>query len=179
MNAAEAIKEAAAVGIHIAVDGDHLVLEASDAPPVAVLDMLSRHKSDIVSLLRSTKPHFEEGMAALGRRCPAYVEPELWRQCIVDARRFLEKWGRQAEALGWTVRDLFGLHEPPLKPHPSYNRLGRYDVTGLLWLLRGHPVVAITDTSAAIQTGSGSLIIYRRHNNPAMGPVGDSLADLT
>jgi hypothetical protein len=31
-------------------------------------------------------------------------------------RRFLAKWGEQAEALGWTARDLFGLHEPLAQP---------------------------------------------------------------
>jgi hypothetical protein len=28
--------------------------------------------------------------------------------------------GDQVEALGWTARDLFGLHKPAEKPHPSY-----------------------------------------------------------
>jgi hypothetical protein len=55
----------------------------------------------------------------------------------------------QAAALGWTARDLFGLHMPPEHPHPSYDRLCRYDQTGLDWLLCGRPVVALTATSAA------------------------------
>src|SRR6266516_3869872 len=28
-------------------------------------------------------------------------------------------WGNQVEALGWTSRDLFGLHKPAEKPPPS------------------------------------------------------------
>jgi hypothetical protein len=51
MSAAEALKAALAVGIRVGVDGDDLMLEAS-APPPAVLDLLSRHKAGIDTLLR-------------------------------------------------------------------------------------------------------------------------------
>jgi hypothetical protein len=64
--------------------------------------------------------------------------------------------------LGWTVTDLFGLHQPTDKPHPSYQRLSRYDCTGLIWLLRGAPAVALTDNAAAIQNPFGSIAVYRR-----------------
>ena len=94
------------------------------------------------------------------------------------ARAFLARWGDQAEALGWTSRDLFGLHTPPAQPHPSYSRLSRYDATGLVWLLRGRPVVALTEATAAIQNPTGAITVYRRHNKPALGPLGDSLEDL-
>jgi hypothetical protein len=30
----------------------------------------------------------------------------------------------------------------------------------------------------AIQSSTGAITIYRRHNKPALGPVGDSLDDL-
>jgi hypothetical protein len=115
----------------------------------------------------------------LEARCPEYVEVADWRQAIEDGRRFLARWGEQAEALGWTFRDLFGLHKPPPeKPHPSYRRLARYDETGLIWLLRGRPVVALTTDTAAIQKPAGAITVYRKHNKPALGPVGDSLDDL-
>ena len=35
------------------------------------------------------------------------------------------------------------LESIPEKPAPNYRRLSRYDETGLIWLLRGRPVVAI------------------------------------
>jgi hypothetical protein len=38
------------------MDGDDLVLEASAPPPAAVLDLLSRHKVDIMTMLRSPPP---------------------------------------------------------------------------------------------------------------------------
>ena len=67
--------------------------------------------------------------------------------------------------------------KPPAKPHPSYSRLSRYDETGLIWLLQGRPVVALTETTAAIENPAGTITTYRRHNKPALGPVGDSLDD--
>ncbi len=178
MNAAEAIHEATAVGIQIAIQGDDLLLEAATPPPEAVIELLSRHKPDIVNLLRSGSGGLADALAALECKCPAYVDVERWQQCIENARRFLQSWGGQAEALGWTARDLFGLHIPPIESHPSYDRLSRYDATGLLWLLRGRRVLALTKTIAAIQTAASHPTIYRKNNKPALGPLGDSLEDL-
>ena len=178
MNAAQIVNEATAVGIHIAIDGDNLLLEAPTQPPAAVVDLISRHKPDIVLLLRFGSDGFAEVFAALEGKCPDYVDLERWRQCLDDALEFLATWGRQADSLGWTPRDLFGLNRPPAEPHPSYQRLSRYDETGLLWLLQGRFVIALTETTAAIQTGGGAPIIYRKYNKPPMGPVGDSLEEL-
>jgi hypothetical protein len=51
MNAAEAIKAARDAGIELGIDGDDLVLEASASPPAAVLDLLSRHKTEVLVVL--------------------------------------------------------------------------------------------------------------------------------
>ena len=116
-------------------------------------------------------------LAMLQEHCPDHVERGRWQQAVEDGRGFLETWGQQAESLGWTSRDLFGLHMPPAQPHPSYRRLSRYDETGLIWLLQGRPVVALTDTTAAIENPTGAITVYRRYDKPALGPVGDSLDD--
>lgn len=52
MSAALALELARAVGICVRVDGDDLELEALAPPPQTVLDLLSRHKTDILRLLR-------------------------------------------------------------------------------------------------------------------------------
>jgi len=103
----------------------------------------------------------------LEARCPDHVPVERWQQAVEDGKRFLAKWGEQAEALGWTSADLFGLHQPPEQPHPSYNRLSRYDWAGLIWLLKGRPVVALTETTAAIENPTGTITTYRRFNKPS------------
>jgi hypothetical protein len=121
---------------------------------------------------------FGRALVALESRCPDLVPAERWRKAVEDGHAFLARWGTQAEALGWSPRDLFGLHKPPAKPRPSYSRLSRYDHTGLLWLLQGRSVLALTDATAAIENATGAVTIYRRFHKPAFGPLGDSLDNL-
>jgi hypothetical protein len=118
-------------------------------------------------------------LSALEARCPELVDIDDWQQAVADARTFIGRWGEQAENLGWTAEDLFGLFPVPSKPHASFRRLSRYDTTGLLWLLRGRPVIVLTSESAAIESPTGAITIYRKHNKPTYGPLGDSLNDLT
>jgi hypothetical protein len=69
------------------------------------------------------------------------------------------------ESLAWTLADLFGLHTPPDKPHPSCGRLSRCDCTGFVWLLQDKQVVALTADTATIRNpATGSLTTYRRFN---------------
>lgn len=50
-----------------------------------------------------------EGVACLQTMPrPARVRPEIWQQIVADAARFFDRWGRQAAALSWSTRDLFG-----------------------------------------------------------------------
>jgi hypothetical protein len=91
--------------------------------------------------------------AALEACCPDRVESDRWRQAVEDSRRFLAEWGEQAAALCWSPTDLFSLN--PVAP------MARYDAMGLVWLLRGRRVVALTDTTATIKTETGS-VTYRR-----------------
>ena len=114
----------------------------------------------------------------LQRKPPAHVPTDRWEQAVEDAKTFLRQWGSQAESLGWSSADLFGLHAPPEHPRPSYSRLSRLDATGLVWLLQGRSVVALTETTAAIQSATGNVTVYRKHNKPGLGPLGDSLDDL-
>ena len=57
--------------------------------------------------------------------------------------------------------DLFGVH-----PTAS---VARMDAKGLVPLLMGRPVVALAGDSAAIRTGSGGALTYRRHPCPPAG----------
>lgn len=60
VSAIEALRAARAAGIRLEIDGDDLLLEASAPPPEDVLNLLSRHKADIVALLRPV----EDGWSA-------------------------------------------------------------------------------------------------------------------
>ena len=61
MNAILAIAEARAAGVELGLDGDALALEASAPPPPAVIESLSRHKAEIIALLRPA----DDGWSAL------------------------------------------------------------------------------------------------------------------
>jgi hypothetical protein len=131
----------------------------------------------VIELPRAQR--YRRTFAALQVRCPSLIPADRWRECIADGARFLAKWGEQAESLGWTSADLFGLHAPPDKPHPSYSRLSRYDECGLCWLLEGKKVIAITESTATSKNAiTGNVTTYRRFNKPGLGPLGDSLEDL-
>jgi len=150
-------------------------------------ELASRRPLEAVSLSRSLNEQDHEtaipepyafSIAALERRCPDHIDTADWQQAIEDGRRFLRRWGEQAATIGWTARDLFGLPRSPEKPAPNYRRLSRYDETGLIWLLRGRQVMALSDATAAIEQATGAVTMYRKHDNPPLGPLGDSLDDI-
>ena len=198
MNAAEILTAIQASGAALRVEGDSLV--ASNAsriapeikaairtyklqiitallPPVSAEPSGTGCKVEIVELPQAQR--YRKVFAVLQLKPPAHIPADRWRLCVSDGSRFLAKWGEQAEALGWDSRDLFGLHAPPTNPHPTYSRLSRYDCTGLIWLLQGRPVVALTATAATIRNpATGAITTYRRFNKPGLGPLGESLEDL-
>ena len=53
MKAAEIIKEATAAGVRIAIEGDGLLLEATTAPPKAMIALITQHKAEIINQLRA------------------------------------------------------------------------------------------------------------------------------
>jgi hypothetical protein len=182
MNAVEVVRMARTAGIELTIAGGNLKLSAAAEPPVSVIEALRHHKLQIVKLLLSGQDRseavssrpYDEVIAKLRSSCPDHVDPERWRHAVQDADRFVAGWGKQARAVGWTDHELFGLHNVPERPAATYRRLSRYDQTGLIWLLHGRPVIALTDTTATIQ-GAAAIVTYRKLNKPALGPVGDSL----
>jgi hypothetical protein len=89
---------------------------------------------------------------------PGDVPKRYWQQFIIDARR-LVKYGTvvQAAALGWTTLDLFGCDRT--KP------FARIDQAGLLWLLNGDRLIALTENTATIETRTGARQTFRRKPN--------------
>ena len=96
MSAVGALKAARAAGVHLGIDGDDLVLEAASAPPAAVLDALSRHKAEIMVLLRPAEDgwsaedwqvFFEEraGIVEFDGGLPrAEAEAQAFACCVVE-----------------------------------------------------------------------------------------------
>jgi len=88
------------------------------------------------------------------RSCPDWLAPDRWEAVLSDAENFLSRWGAAAHALGWTALDLFGVH--PTVP------AARFDVMGLIPILHGGEVVALTERAATIRRSSNAVLAYRR-----------------
>jgi hypothetical protein len=98
----------------------------------------------------------------LESRCPDYVPFKPWHQAVAAGRAFLAERGAQAATLGWTAGDVFGLATPPENPRPTYDRLGRLDVQGIVWMLHQKQVVALTESTASIRHPSGAITVFKR-----------------
>jgi hypothetical protein len=85
---------------------------------------------------------------------PAAYGPERWRQLVDDGGYFLDAWGRQAAGLGWRAENVFGVN--PDAPER------RYDGMGLVPLLNGRRVVAITADTARIDCDGGAILTFYR-----------------
>ena len=165
----------------VPLEGGFVSFVGSQSRPISKIE-ISKSASSENRQNRQNSPQFPEALHHildfLDSRCPDHVEHSRWRKAVRDGHRFLGTWGAKAETLGWTARDLFGLHTPPENPHPSYRRLSRYDETGLIWLLQGCEVLALTAMTATIRRPSGSTTTYRKHNTPTPSALGDGLDGL-
>ena len=100
-------------------------------------------------------------LAAIAR--PASIRAPRWQQIIADADRFLGDWAAKASALGWETVDVFGAHPT----HP----IQRLDCAGLILLLRGDALLAITAVTARIRSRSGAETTYYRRPQPSAVPL--------
>jgi hypothetical protein len=89
-------------------------------------------------------------------RPPCDVPPTRWLRFIDDCGLFLDEgWAARAEALGWGPLDLFGCSRD--KP------FARISQAGLLWLLEGRKLHAMTaDTAVFAKQSGGKLTFYRQ-----------------
>jgi hypothetical protein len=90
--------------------------------------------------------------------CPDWLTPDRWDAVLSDAENFLSRWGAAAHALGWTALDLFGVH--PTVP------ASRFDLMGLLPLVQGGTVIALTEDGATLRRKTGAVLSYRRCTAP-------------
>jgi hypothetical protein len=100
---------------------------------------------------------WRRSLGTLNASYPPTGFPALWWGGVIrDADLFLATWGKQAADLGWTTLDLFGVH--PKAP------AARFSCIGLLLLLRGGRVVALTTATAVIEQASGARLTYTRQS---------------
>jgi hypothetical protein len=100
-----------------------------------------------------------EGFARLDPdRPPGDVPLRRWQRFVDDVGYFLDSpFCAVAAALGWGPFDLFGCD----RDRP----FARIDRAGLLWLLNGDKLVALSENTATIERPTGARQTYRRHPN--------------
>jgi hypothetical protein len=178
MSALPLIEAVQRAGGAIALQGGRLRLSAPEPLPESLLQELRVHKAEVIDHLQRARqsrlgepaaepirtveaPPVEmaaawaDGIARLGAMPPPRTYPaHAWQQLIVDAERFLDGWAQQAAALGWPTWELFGCHRRA--------PWGRIQGMGLMLLLRGDEIAALTATEAVIRTRTGAHQTYRR-----------------
>jgi hypothetical protein len=88
-------------------------------------------------------------------RPPGDVPPRRWLQFVDDLGLFLDgPFAAVAVALGWGPHDLFGCD----RDRP----FARIDQAGLLWLLDGGRLIALSENTATIEIKTGARQTYRR-----------------
>jgi hypothetical protein len=169
------------LGVSITPAGDTLKLRAERKPPDDLLADMRTHKAEILAILsgeiltdeheeRAGQAEFDggiprawaEGLAPLNpSQAPADVPPRRWLLFIDDCGRFADEWAWRASRLHWTPLALFGCDRT--KP------FARLDRAGLLWLVEGRRIVALTTETAAIEipengspTGASRPSMWRR-----------------
>jgi hypothetical protein len=182
MTAAPVIEAVRRAGGRILVRGEHLRLCAPVPLPDTLIAEVRQHKAEILDLLGTAAPAISErqrpsvspveisierwlrGVERLSWMSPPPSYPErAWTQLLADAEHFLDRWGTQAARLGWSAWELFGCHcQAPF---------GRIEGMGLVLLLRGKELVALTDAEAAIRTATGAHQTYRRKPHDPLHPA--------
>ena len=88
-------------------------------------------------------------------RPPGDVPPRRWCQFIADVSAFRASgFAEQATALGWTDADLFGCDDK--RPY------ARIDCMGLIWLLNGNRLLALSADTAVIEMMDGARLTFRK-----------------
>ena len=105
------------------------------------------------------------GIARIDRDRPPKGFPATdWHHLHRDAGPFLATWGVKAIAFGWSTLDVFGVHR--IAPAANYSAMG------LVPLLRGSSVVAMTTDTATIRRDTGAHLTFRRCPHHPAGCAG-------
>jgi hypothetical protein len=135
----------------------------NSAPPVLALDRAlaawgerEAERAAIVELDGAIPREWAEGFARLDpERPPGDVPQRRWRRFVDDVGLFLDsRLCAATAALGWGPFELFGCD----RDRP----FARIDQAGLLWLLNGDRLVALSENTATIETRTSARHTWRR-----------------
>jgi hypothetical protein len=187
MSALPLIEAVQRAGGAIALQGDRLRLSAPEPLPENLVQELRLHKMELIdhlqharqsglgeppaavpaaaaALSNGTIAAWTDGVARLRAIARPRTYPEhAWQQLIVDAERFIDGWAAQAAALGWQDWEIFGCH--------GWAPWGRVQGMGLVLLLHGRSLAALTATEAVIRSRTGARQTYRRKPRDPLHPA--------
>ena len=179
MNAAAKVLETArAAGVRLEARGDRLAYDAPiDASPdllahlrqckVELLELLRGERHDLLDLAADPKARTRRVTALIGTLSPSRPPHRwpvgAWPQLVADAEAFCRDWAEKALFLGWAEWELFGCHW-----RAPWHRL---DGMGLVLLLRGKELAALTSAEAVIRTATGAHQTYRRKPRDPLHPA--------
>lgn len=170
--ASDLIDRAERSGVQVERAGNKLKIRAKRKPSDDIRDDLRAHKAELLAFLsedcwtgqneeRAAIVEYDgqvsrvwaEGLARLDpSRPPRHVHPPQWRQFCDDCGRFCDEWASRANHLGWTPLALFGCDQ---------ERPFARDRAGLLWLVEGHRVIALSSDTAMLEAEAGSPFRYK------------------
>jgi hypothetical protein len=105
-----------------------------------------------------------QGVARLAEMpCPARFPGARWTLVADNAEAFLQEWAAVAHRLGWPAWELFGCHRRA--------PWGRIQGMGLVLLLNGKEIAAMTPGEAVVRTRMGARQTYRRKPADPLVPV--------
>ena len=164
------LHEAARRGISVTLQGDKLKLASSEQPPAHIIEAIRQHRDDIVGHLKRVDARlipprgWIDGVARLAdMMTPAKFPAERWTRAVADATTFLETFAPNAHQFGWQDWELFGCH----RQAPWHRIQG----LGLVPLLQGNTIVALTSSEAAVRTRTGATLTFRRKQTDPLYPA--------
>jgi hypothetical protein len=176
--AAKMLEHARAAGVRLEARGGRLAYDAPCDVSPALLTRLREHKAELVGLLQGEQRELLDAPAdpdarasclsgLIGTLAPCRVPyrwpAATWPQLVADAAGFCRDRAEQAFLLGWPTWALFGCHRRA--------PWGRIQGMGLVLLLRGDEIAALTATEAVIQTSTGAYQTYRRKPADPLHPA--------
>jgi hypothetical protein len=131
---------------------------AAPTEPTGLMTEDNADREYNASVLRgdAARRSWADGLAQLDPFDPPGDVPAVrWRRFVDDARRFLDSpFCAVAAGLGWGPHDLFGCD----RDRP----FARIDRNGLLWLVNGNKIVALSDGAAVLEGRAGARQTFRR-----------------
>jgi len=175
MNATQLLKDLKSQGIEVRLSGTNLRMTGRGKKlDQATRERLRQGKAEIIALLakqdaaddverleRAAIAQYSggipeewcDGFAILQTMPrPDQFDYQEWQTLINDAGLFLDRWAMQATELGWQTHEIFGLFI-------NGNRR-RLDCMGLIPLLKGRPVVGLTDSFVEYRTATGAILCF-------------------